>query len=196
MANRSNLAAVFVSLALFACDDTPDGYYYWDETRDVWCYQYGNGSTECDTSTSCDNVYGYHCGDGNPTGDSDTDGPTDNNPDEPGDGGTTPTPPTTGNTSQCFDQADGKRKCVVIDGDYVCEFFYDAGGTVTGGNCVLIDSNGENSCSPGVDGGLICTFDDPDGTAGCIAIFDSHGIIEFDPCGYFQQENGDTISAN
>lgn len=198
MKNRYAVAVALVSLSLFACDDSPDGYYWWDETRDVWCYQYANGDVVCDDATSCTNGYGYACSDTDPSasdddtpaadgdGDSDTSGDGDSGDAGDSDPGTIdPTPPTSGAASQCWDQADGTRECVLIDGDRVCEFFYDSAGTVTGGTCALIDSAGQNSCQPAADGGLICTFDDPDGTSGCIVIFDAYGVVEFDPCAYF-----------
>ena len=37
-------------LAAAACyDDEYGGYYWWDETNDVWCFTYRDGDTECDT---------------------------------------------------------------------------------------------------------------------------------------------------
>jgi hypothetical protein len=35
-------------LAAACYDDDYDGYYWWDETNDVWCFTYNNGDTTCD----------------------------------------------------------------------------------------------------------------------------------------------------
>ncbi len=40
------------ALALTACLDDDAGYYWWDETNDVWCYTYDDGATVCDETSS------------------------------------------------------------------------------------------------------------------------------------------------
>ena len=56
------------ALALAACLKEDDGYYWWDETNDVWCFTYDDGTTVCDDATDTRSVActdaadgGRHC---------------------------------------------------------------------------------------------------------------------------------------
>ncbi len=56
------------ALALAGCLKEDDGYYWWDETNDVWCFTYDDGTTQCDDATdtrsvSCSDTAdgGRHC---------------------------------------------------------------------------------------------------------------------------------------